>query len=131
MEIFLEIEPPTATAQMKKVRMTRSGPVFYEPEKVKEAKRLLTAALLKYMPKEPFEGPLELTVDWFFRPTKTHKSGEWRATRPDTDNLEKMLKDCMTKTGYWRDDAQVAVEHVSKSWRERPGIRIKIERLTS
>ena len=25
----------------------------------------------------------------------------WKTSKPDTDNLIKMLKDCMTRTGYW------------------------------
>ena len=32
--------------------------------------------------------------------------GEYRTTKPDTDNLQKLLKDCMTATGFWTDDAQ-------------------------
>ena len=48
-------------------------------------------------------------------------------TRPDTDNLQKLLKDCMTRTGFWRDDAQVCREDVTKRWsREKPGIRIRV-----
>ena len=35
MNFFLDIEPPTATAQMKKVRVVRGRLMFYEPKKVK------------------------------------------------------------------------------------------------
>ncbi len=46
----------------------------------------------------------------------------------DTDNLQKMLKDCMTEVGFWNDDAQVVVEHVEKLWSDEPtGIAIEIE----
>ena len=72
------------------------------------------------------EGALELTAVWRFPKGKSHKDGEWRVTRPDTDNLQKMLKDCMTKTGYWKDDAQVVREVVEKRWAEVPGIDIQI-----
>lgn len=50
-------------------------------------------------------------------------------TKPDTDNLQKLLKDCMTKLGYWQDDAQVASEIVEKFWADTVGIYIKIEEL--
>lgn len=50
-------------------------------------------------------------------------------TRPDTDNLQKLLKDVLTGLGFWKDDALVAVEHVDKRWADRPGIYIKIEPL--
>ena len=58
---------------------------------------------------------------------KSHKNGEWRVSRPDTDNLQKLLKDCMTRVGFWKDDAQVCREEVTKRWsRLRPGILIKV-----
>lgn len=47
-----------------------------------------------------------------FPRNKTHKHKEWRVTKPDTDNLQKMLKDCMTLTGFWNDDAQVVVDYL-------------------
>ena len=72
------------------------------------------------------DGPVALTVEWRFA-TKTHKEGTYRVTRPDTDNLQKLLKDCMTRVGFWRDDAQVCREEVTKRWsREKHGIHIKV-----
>jgi Holliday junction resolvase RusA-like endonuclease len=40
-----------------------------------------------------------------------------------------MLKDCMTVAGFWRDDAEVAVEMIEKFWAETPGIYIEVEQL--
>ncbi|WP_236253677.1 RusA family crossover junction endodeoxyribonuclease [Streptococcus mitis] len=56
-------------------------------------------------------------------------NGQYKTTKPDTDNLQKLLKDCMTKLGYWQDDAQVASEIVEKFWADTVGIYIKIEEL--
>ena len=36
----------------------------------------------------------------------------------------KTLKDCMTKMGFWVDDAQVALELVRKSYAAEPGVKI-------
>ena len=126
----IKIAPPTSTAQMKKVRIVKGHPVFYEPQKVKVAKRLLMTALLMYRPESPVEGAVSLKVRWMFPKGKTHKAGTWRVTRPDTDNLQKMLKDCMTKCGFWKDDAQVVRETVEKRWSDEPtGIYIEITEL--
>lgn len=57
------------------------------------------------------------------------RENERRTTRPDTDNLNKMLKDCMTALGFWRDDAQVAQEIIEKFWADVPGIYIRITQL--
>jgi len=123
----MEMEPPTATAQEKSVRVINGRPVFFEPSRLKEAKKLLTGHLIVNSPDEPIEGAVALKTLWMFPKGKSHKDGEWRTTRPDTDNLQKMLKDCMTKTGFWNDDAQVVLEIVGKVWSEAPtGIYIEI-----
>ncbi len=96
MKIFLLMEPPTVTAQETKVALVRNRPVFYKPEKVKEAKRELIKYLRPFKPDVPYDGPIELHVIWRFPRGKRHKHLEWRITKPDTDNLEKLLKDCMT-----------------------------------
>lgn len=110
--------------------LVHGRPVFYEPAKLKTAKKELTLLLSKHRPEEPLTGPLSLSVTWLFPKGKSHHHGEWRVTRPDTDNLEKMLKDCMTHCGFWKDDAQVVSEHVEKRWSENPiGIEIEITEL--
>ena len=130
MNFFLQLDPPTATAQEKQVRVIRGKPIFYDPVPVKEAKNLLTAQLLPNRPDTPLEGPLALAVVWLFPKGKGHKHGEWRITKPDTDNLQKLLKDCMTRCGFWHDDAQVVWESVEKRWADDPaGIFIVVEQL--
>lgn len=127
MEFFLRMHPPTTTAQMKKVQVVNGKPIFYEPPKLKAAKNKLIAFLSMYKPQKPYTGAVALRVLWLFPKGKSHKNGEWRTSRPDTDNLQKMLKDCMTKLGYWKDDALVVRELVEKKWADEPGgIRIKI-----
>lgn len=131
-EFFMEMEPPTATAQEKQVRVVCGHPQFYEKPAAKEAKKLLIAELTKYKPEQPLQGPLRLCVSWYFPKRKTDKFDgfKYKNTKPDTDNLQKGLKDCMTKVGFWNDDAQVAIELVSKWWTSNePGILVTVEEL--
>ena len=74
-------------------------------------------------------GPLRLTTWWCFPIKGKHKDGEYKTSRPDTDNLVKLLKDVMTELHFWGDDAQVACEVICKYWAERPGIYVKVESL--
>lgn len=60
---------------------------------------------------------------------KRHRDGEFKTSRPDTDNLQKLLKDCMTKAGFWKDDAQVCEEFVQKLWAALPGILIQVREM--
>ena len=66
---------------------------------------------------------------WCFLDDGKHGNGTYRITKPDTDNLQKLLKDCMTRVGFWEDDALVASEIVEKFWSQVPGIYIRIEEL--
>ena len=128
MKFFLNISPPRATAQEKQVRIMPNGrPVFFDNRRVKEARALLTEALKRFAPAAPMEGPVALTSTWYYPTSKKKQDGLYKITRPDTDNLQKLLKDCMTAVGFWKDDAQVVSEHVEKRWSvERPGIEITI-----
>ncbi len=111
----------------KRWQSLKAEPIFYDPPAVKAAKKVLTSHLVLHRPDEPLTGALTLRTVWLFPRGKSHKNGEWRITKPDTDNLQKLLKDCMTKTGFWHDDAQVVREVVEKKWSDEPcGIDIEI-----
>lgn len=130
MHFFMEMRPPTATAQEHSVKMVHGRPVFFDPPNVKDAKELLIGNLVRNKPEKPLTGPIELTALWLFPKGNSHRHGEWRTTKPDTDNLQKLLKDCMTLVGYWKDDAQVVSERVQKRWSNDPtGIYIEITEL--
>jgi len=121
--------PPTVTAQTRRVAVQNGKIMFYKSKRLKDAKALFIGELMLHRPDLPIEGAVALTVTWHFF-SKTHKEGDWRITRPDTDNLQKLLKDCMTEAGYWKDDSQVCVEIISKLWTKvNPGIDIKVEEL--
>lgn len=128
-EFFMAMtKVPTCTHQEKQVTVIKGKPVFYDPPEVKTAKRKLMAYLTKFKPEKPFSKGCRLIVKWCF-PKGSHNDGEYRITKPDTDNLQKLLKDCMTVCGFWKDDALVASEIVEKFWAEIPGIYIRIEEL--
>ena len=126
MEFDLNIVPPTVTAQEHRIRVVGGKPMFYDTARLKMARNTFESLLRHHAPETPLEGPVSLTVDWRFA-TRTYQDGSYRVTRPDTDNLQKLLKDCMTEVGFWKDDSQVCREEVTKRWsRMKPGIHIKV-----
>ena len=127
-EFFLPMIPPTVTAQEHKVMVRNGKPIFYDPPELKQASSKLEAHLLRHRPQQPYTSGIRLTVKWLF-PRGRHKDGEYRVTKPDTDNLQKLLKDCMTRCGFWKDDALVCSEIVEKFWAAVPGIYVRIEEL--
>lgn len=128
LEFFMPMNPPTVTHQEKKWRVVKGKPVSYEPPELSDARQKLRAHLSGRRPQEPICCGVRLIVKWCF-PRGKHQDGDYRVTRPDTDNLQKLLKDCMTAEGFWTDDALVASEIVEKFWAEVPGIYIRVEEL--
>lgn len=120
--------PPTTTHQQKKWHVVNGKPIPYEPPELIAARSKLKAHLAAHVPHVPYENGVRLIVKWCF-PRGSHRDGEYKITKPDTDNLQKLLKDVMTSLGYWKDDALVASEIVEKFWAEIPGIYICIDEL--
>ena len=138
-EFFLPMIPPTVTQQEHEFKVVKGRVVVYDPPRLKEARRKFMDLLLAQKHRMPgwdyifpLEGPLRLVTKWIW-PTRQddgeHRDGEWKTTRPDTDNLIKLFKDCMTRTHYWNDDAQVVSEITEKFHGSRPGIYVRVERI--
>ena len=127
MHFFMAFKPPTATKQQRKWYVGKDGkPHSHLSQAWLKAEDDLRAHLEQHRPGKPLEGPLILNVTWCF-PLKGYPDGTPWDTPPDTDNLQKGLKDIMTKLGWWKDDSQVFSEHITKIHSRIEGIRIDIE----
>lgn len=125
--------PPTKTHQEKQVAIVwidgEPKPQFYEPDELKAVRIKLKAHLAQHIPKEKYIDAVRVIVKWLFPISGKHQDGEYKKTKPDTHNMNKMLFDVMTDLGYWTDDALVASEIIEKFWAKIPGIYIMIESL--
>ena len=139
-QFFLPMVPPTITQQEHRLGVSRKGKAYvYDPPELREARQKFTALLRGQWerfqaapngePLLPLEGPLRLTTKWIWPNSGGAPDGAWKPTRPDTDNLIKLFKDCLTRAGWWLDDAQVCSEITEKFWGRTPGIFVKVEEL--
>lgn len=129
-QFFIPMIPPTVTAQEHRVGINKSGePYFYDSAEIKAAKVKLRDYLAAYAPERQYTGPVRLMTKWLFPISGNHHDGEYKTSKPDTDNLQKILKDLMTALHFWKDDALVASEIVEKFYAEKPGIFICIQEL--
>jgi Holliday junction resolvase RusA-like endonuclease len=83
----------------------------------------------------PLQGPLELSVQAIYLRPKTHTrkrreaaGAEWKSSKPDADNISKIIKDALNKIA-WVDDAQIASLHVWKQYGEKARLTVKIVQL--
>ena len=127
---FIPMQIPTATAQTHRISAGKGRKAaVYDSPALRDAREKFTAHLAQHRPMKPMTGALQLTTQWYFPIKGKHIPGDYKITRPDTDNLVKLFKDCMTKTGYWIDDAQVAVEITEKRYSDIPGILVHVTQL--
>lgn len=127
-EFFMPMVPPTTTHQEKRIAVRGGRPIVYEDERLADARRKLTAHLARHRPQTPMAGAVELLCIWQWTPKSPDMDGRYKTSRPDTDNLQKLLKDCMTAVGFWKDDAQVCNERCVKRW-GRPGIYVAVSEI--
>ena len=137
---FIKCNPPKHTAQASSriLKNFKTGKFFIgkqENSLAAQAKNEIIALMAQYVPDQPIEGAVELVIRWNypFRSSEPKKNRLWGwkycDTRPDADNICKMLLDCMTRLGFWQDDAQVARLEFGKYWSVNPGIGIEINTL--
>lgn len=128
-EFFMPMIPPTVTAQEKKITVVNGKPRLYDPPELVAAKNKIKSNLIPFVPEQPLDGALRLVVKWCFPITGKHYDGEYKYTKPDTDDLNKALKDIMEDLSFYVNDSRVASETIEKFWAKVPGIWIHLEKI--
>ena len=121
-------ELPRTTAQMK--RYNSRTHTYFKDSKLQALENTFIYKLKAYRPKEPSSAPVRLDI-WLTFSIKAPKRlwGTWKVTKPDVDNYIKTFVDCMTKTGFFEDDAQVVDLRVRKTYAEKASIFVQWEEL--
>lgn len=91
----------------------------YNPKTAEGWKSQIAEAAQKFIPVQPFSGPVCLELTFYFPRPKGHfgtgknegklkeNAPNWHTVKPDRDNLDKPFLDCLTTLGIFRDDSQV------------------------
>lgn len=143
--IPLTENPPTVTSQEKGetikykwiVRNGRRVSVpyihHYEKDTVAFARSFYVREILKYMKahnleKPHFEGPCRACVIFGFEARRKKDIGKLKDTKPDCDNMNKLLQDVLADIGFFQvGDQQIGDLRVIKKWSAEPYISIEIE----
>lgn len=94
---------PRGTKQMRGIARVGNHTRTYPKKSLKDAERFYQERLGQYAPEMPIETAVRLRVAYAYKIGKPKKV-LWKITAPDEDNLTKVLKDEMTKAGFWKDD---------------------------
>jgi Holliday junction resolvase RusA-like endonuclease len=130
LSFFMPMRTPTTTFQAKRLSVVNGKPRIFDSPQLKAVKQKLQAHLAEHTPAVKFDGAVELSVMWLFPIVSGYAHGEFKTSKPDTDNLQKALKDAMTRLGFWTDDALVVREIIEKRYGEITGIQIEIKEIS-
>ena len=143
--IPLKENPPTVTSQekgetIKYKWIVRNGkrvsiPYIHHFEKpeVARARSFYTGRILIEMKKNKlkpprFEGPCRGKIIFGFKARRKKNIGKLKDTKPDCDNMNKLLQDVLADLEFFEvGDQQVGDLRVIKKWSEAPFISIEIE----
>lgn len=132
--IYFDDGMPRGTAQQKgeRVIMKNGRPVIlhYKKDKVESARNQFILKLREHKPKEPAQGPIKLTVMFYFDVKEKRLWGKPKPTKPDNSNFIKEFEDAMTAVGFWKDDAQVWDLHIMKFYAGKASIFVRWEEAT-
>ena len=129
---FIPCIPPTTTAQQKGAFVVGKTVRFFKKKKTVQAENTLIGLLKDHAPKQPHEGALKVCITLIFPWRKSESKSDLltgracHITRPDFDNLSKMLCDVMTTLGYWKDDGQISDGRIIKRRGSVTGIKVEI-----
>jgi Holliday junction resolvase RusA-like endonuclease len=130
LEFFMPMVPPTVTFQDRQAVVVKGRGMLVDTAELKAARAKLRDHLGPHAPAEPFTGPVRVVSKWCWPCEGTsHVNGEYRISKPDADNLSKMLHDVMEKLGFFVNDSQV-MPVPEKFWADVPGIYVIVEELT-
>jgi len=128
----LPIVPPKATSQTKRLVMVGGKPRFFAKKEHQSAENDLMLLCSAHVPNYHLIGPVRLSVKFVFPFRKSETKRRMgmgilpNDSRPDCDNLVKLVGDVLTKLQFYKDDGQVSDLRVSKFWGERVGITVTI-----
>ena len=136
-EIAIEVNmiPTKATHQSSlRIMKSKSGRMFvgkFAKSSINSWIQEFELNIKRYRPENPWDGPVQVIIEWRFpfnksTPKKYLHRDEWKTTRPDLDNMEKVILDSLTRTGFIVDDSIICNKTTTKKHSSNPGISIRL-----
>jgi Holliday junction resolvase RusA-like endonuclease len=114
LELFLPIDPADIPSAQQKGAMVRNGRImFYEKTRVKQARQAIVQALLTCSNGQRINNltAYGVLIEYVYKPKtlKRSEQGTDKVTRPDLDNISKIMLDAITDSHIaWEDDSQAS-----------------------
>jgi Holliday junction resolvase RusA-like endonuclease len=134
LDFFIACVPFKVTHHAKRIVRIGKFSRLADKKELRQARQTYESLLQPFRPQRSLTGPvrLSLTFSW---PHLKSSSAKRRAaaypktTKPDCSNLAKTFEDCLVRTGFFVDDAQVVELLVRKVHGGDVGIRVSIQEI--
>ena len=112
-----------------RVAMMGRFPTVYTPKETREAEDTFLQQAIKQKPETPLEGPLSISIKFYkIKPkSKPKKVIHW-TTKPDLDNLVKLVIDALNKV-FFQDDSQIIEIQATKQYDQTPRTEVEIRKI--
>lgn len=77
----------------------------------------------------PWDGPVEVTLQFHLSRPKSAKKRGWPHVRPDVDKLCRTVLDALVGAAVLKDDAQVVSLVAEKVYADVPGVSVEVRKL--
>ena len=133
-EMFLKTPP--AGQPRPRFRVQSGHACAYPSPKQQKLEKAILEQLMDQMPAQQIDGCIKVDLTALFpipkavaKKDRPLLDGKLKVTKPDIDNVAKLILDVFTKAGLWKDDNRVAVLNVQKRWIDDPvgGWSVRIE----
>jgi len=114
--------------------------VYNPPGPAREWRKIVEIAAKPHRPSKPLGGAVYLSLLFAFKRPKSHyrtgrfahllkkSAPEDHIQKPDLDNLEKLVMDCLKRVQFYRDDSQINKKKTKKQWTEMsPGVWVHVK----
>ncbi len=127
-QFFIACEPATVGLHHK----GRNGNRTFDKPELVAAKKMYEYLLVPHRPARPLKGPVYLALYFYFpfpksASKKMRERGGFKITKPDGSNAAKVLEDCLQRSGFFKNDSQVAFLVVKKFYSNETGVHIICE----
>lgn len=112
-----------------RVAMRGRFPTVYTPKETREAEDSFMQQAIKQKPETPLEGALSIRIKFYkIKPKSMSKKVIHWTTKPDLDNLVKLVIDALNKV-FFQDDAQIIEISASKEYDQTPRTEVEIRKI--
>jgi len=112
--------------------------LHYQPKLLKLEKKRIQFIAKALAPVIPWEEPIEITIEFYFpwrKDTSQKIKEEWiangvnfKSTKPDLDNLEKMICDALEGI-IFKNDSQIVRKKSEKLYCDAPHIEVMVKKI--